>query len=270
MPGVLGLSDPGHKTVIGMVHLSPLPGTPFHEEGQFPQILERAVDAARALDVGGADGCLVQTVDRVYSVDDDSDPARTVAMGLIVREIVRATGKDFEVGVQLMRNALRASLAVAKVAGGSFIRAGGLVGMTLTAHGMVTAQPLRVMEYRAKIHAQDIKVIADIDSQHYRWFEGGKPTAQVAGSAAFVGADAVALGSPDDERTLAMIASVRAAQPDLPIILAGHTDHDNAGRLLAAADGAFVGTCLQPSGWGGPIDVERVRAYVRAARSVAP
>ena len=34
-----------------------------------------------------------------------------------------------------MRNALKASLAVAKVAGGSYIRAGALVGATLTPQG---------------------------------------------------------------------------------------------------------------------------------------
>jgi len=38
------------------------------------------------------------------------------------------------------------------------------VGMTLTAHGMVEANPLDVMEYRSKINAWDVKVIAEVDS----------------------------------------------------------------------------------------------------------
>lgn len=256
------------KAVLGMIHLHPLPGTPLYEEGSFGRTLETAVRSARALHAGGATGCLVQTVDRVYSVEDDSDPARTAAAALIVQAVRQATAEDFQVGVQLMRNALKASLAVAKVAGGTFIRAGAVVGMTLSAHGMVKANPLDVMEYRAKINARDIKVIAEVDSMHFKWFGEAKPTGEVARAAKNVGADAVSLGDPDDDKTLGMIASVRGAAPGLPVILAGYTHHGNAARLLAAADGAFVGTCLERDGWGGEIDVERVKAYVDIVRGL--
>ena len=90
----------------------------------------------------------------------------------------------------------------------------------------------------------------------------------MAQSAKHVGADAVSLGSPDESKTLETIASVRKAVPGLPIILAGYTNHENAARLMAAADGAFVGTCLERGGWGGQIDVERVKAYVDIVRGL--
>ena len=61
----------------------------------------------------------MQTVDRVYDPGEESDPARTAAMALVVNEVAKAAGEGFQVGVQLMRNALKASLAVAKVAGGA-------------------------------------------------------------------------------------------------------------------------------------------------------
>ncbi|MGW2280444.1 BtpA/SgcQ family protein [Streptomyces sp. NPDC001770] len=261
---------PGRKTVIGMIHLQPLPGTPLHEEGTFRKTLDIAVASALALQEGGANGCLVQTVDRLYGTGDDCDPARAVAIGLITDAIARATGRspDFRIGVQIMRNALSASLAVAKIGGGSFVRAGALVGMTLTPHGMVTADPLRTAEYRRRISAQDIGIVADVDSTHFRWFGGGKTTGEVARVARGVGADAVCLGDPEESLTLEMIASVRSAAPGLPVVLAGHTHHENARRLLAAADGAFVGTCLERGGWGGRIDVDLVRDYVGIARSL--
>ncbi|MFF4279186.1 BtpA/SgcQ family protein [Streptomyces kronopolitis] len=256
----------GHKLVLGMVHLKPLPGTPFHRPHGFPEILDTAVASARALYEGGADGCLIQTVDRVYSVADESDPARTVAMGLIARAAVEATGGDFRVGVQMMRNATRASLAVAQVAGGDFVRAGALVGQTLTAHGMVRPDPLEVMSYRRSIDAEHVGIVADIDSMHFTWHGGEKTTPEVARAARTVGADAVSLSHPDPRIALEMIASVREAVPHLPLILAGHTNHDNAARLLAAADGAFVGTCLERDGWGGTVDADLVRRYVDLVR----
>jgi len=255
------------KAVLGMIHLGTMPGTPFYEEGSYEATLETALASAVALAEGGADGCLVQTVDRVYTTKDESDPARVAGVANIVRAIDQATPPDFQIGVQIMRNALKASVAVAKVCNGSYVRCGALVGATLTAHGLVEANPLDVMQYRAAIHAEHVKMIAEVDSMHFKWF-GGKPVAEVARSARTVGAAAVSLGDPDEETALRMIHEVREAVPGLPIILAGYTNHENAARLLAAADGAFVGTCLEQGGWGGRIDVERVRAYVEIVRSI--
>ena len=61
-----------NKVVIGMVHLLPLPGTPFYEEGNVETALAKAVADATALEQGGADGCLIQTVDRIYPPTDDA------------------------------------------------------------------------------------------------------------------------------------------------------------------------------------------------------
>ncbi len=44
------------KIVIGMVHLLPLPGTPFYQEGNVERALTKAVADATALYHGGADG----------------------------------------------------------------------------------------------------------------------------------------------------------------------------------------------------------------------
>jgi hypothetical protein len=88
-----------------MVHLPPLPGTPIDDAR--PAVRE----SPGALAEGGADGCLVQTVDRVYHPGEDSDPARTAAMALVVNANSQATDESFQIGVQLIRNALKASLA---------------------------------------------------------------------------------------------------------------------------------------------------------------
>jgi predicted TIM-barrel enzyme len=111
-------------------------------------------------------------------------------------------------------------------------------------------------------------MIADIHSMQFRWLGEPKPVELIAKAARKAGADAVSLGDRDEQKTLALITAVRESLPDLPIILAGYTNHDNAKRLLAAADGAFVGTCIEKGGWGGQIDVERVKAYVDIVRGL--
>jgi len=249
------------KTIIGMVHLAPMPGTPFYKEGSFHKTLDRAVADATALYRGGASGCLVQTIDKVYPTEDEADPARVAAVANIVNEISKATGPDFYIGVQILRNALKASLAVAKVSGGSFLRCGALVGSTMTSDGIMEANPLAVMEYRKRLDAMNIKLIAEIYSMHFKALDG-TPVVELAKAAMNAGADAVSIGSPDETLTVSMISDIRDALPDAPIFLAGYTNHDNAQRMLALVDGAFVGSCLEIGAWGSAVDEARVRAYM--------
>src|SRR5256886_12031393 len=80
------------KVVIGMVHLLPLPGTPFYQEGTMEQTLEKAVADATALYHGGADGCLVQTVDGVYPTADETDSAGCAAKAAVSNAVAVAHG----------------------------------------------------------------------------------------------------------------------------------------------------------------------------------
>ena len=47
------------KAIIGLVHLGRMPGTPFYEEGTYEDTFEKALRDAKALEEGGATGCLV-------------------------------------------------------------------------------------------------------------------------------------------------------------------------------------------------------------------
>ena len=129
------------KAVLGMLHLGAMPGTPFYEDNSYEATFERAMQDARALYEGGATGCLVQTVDRAYPAEDEADYARVVGVAHVVRAIAQMTGPEFQIGVQIMWNALKPSLAVAKVSGGSFLRCTALIGATMSPAGLVQANP---------------------------------------------------------------------------------------------------------------------------------
>lgn len=255
------------KVVIGMVHLLPLPGTPFYQEGNVEQALDKAVADATALYQGGADGCLIQTVDRVYPSTDEADYARVAAMAAIAKAVSDATGPEFQIGIQIMLNALKASVAVATVCGGSFLRCTALVGATLTAAGIVQANPHEFLTYRARIGAHRIKLIAEVHSMHFQWM-GDRPVAAVARMAMRAGAHAVEVAHPDEDTNAKLVRDIKQALPDLPVILGGHTTHENVARRLAAADGVFVGTCLKFDGRDGRVDIERVREYVNIVASL--
>jgi len=257
------------KVVIGLVHLLPLPGTPFYEEGNTAKALDKAVADATALYEGGADGCLVQTVDRIYPVGEAADYARVAAMSKIVTAVAQATGPEFQIGVQILWNALKASLAVAQVCGGTFLRCNAFVGSTMTPAGVAHADPVAFQNYRSQLRAHNIKLIAEADGMHFRWLDGSKSTADVARMAVSAGAHAIEVAHPNEETNARMVREIKAAMPNLSVILGGHTNHENAARRLALADGAFVGSCFETEGWGSHINKEQVSRYVEIVSNIS-
>lgn len=259
----------GHKKlVIGLVHLKPLPGTPLYEEGGLEAVIEKALGDSVALNRGGADGCLVQTVDHIYPAGDDADYARVSAMSVIVHEVQKHTDPDFEVGVQIMWNSITPSLGVAKVCGGSFVRCTALIGTTASAYGLVNANPLKVQNYRKLIGAQNIGMVAEIEGYHFHWLGREISIQQKAHMAMSAGADAVEILHPDEETNNRMVHDIKAMNPDIPVILGGKTNLENVARRMKEADGAFVGSCFEGEKWGGSVDESIVCEYVDIVRSL--
>lgn len=249
------------KVVLGMVHLGALPGTPFSVDGGYEPVREKALRDALALQAGGADGCVVQNAgDRFFAIDA-ADPVIIAAMADIVRAIDQATGPAFQIGVQILRNDLKASLAIANVCGGSFLRCGALIGSTVTASGIMQGDPYAFQAYRTRIRAERIRLIAEIHSMHFSWM-GGRPVADIARNARGAGADAVGICDPDESLAIRLIDEVKAGAPGIPVIVGGYTDHGNVARLLARADGAIVGSAFEGGSRGGAIDADAVREYV--------
>jgi membrane complex biogenesis BtpA family protein len=255
------------KVIIGMVHLLPGPGTSGYEEGNFEKSLDKAVRDAMALERGGADGCLIQTLDQVFPTDDQADYARVAMMAAITQAVSQVTSPAFQIGVQILLNAISASLAVARVCGGSFLRCTGLIGEGDTQWGVVKADPESFFAYREKLGAQNVKLIVEVEGMHFHWRGEPRPIGEIAKTAAAMGVDAVEIAHPDETTNLSLIREIKQAVPGLPVILGGYTRHENAARRLAEADGAFVGTCIEDQ-WGGSILEHKVREYIDIVRAL--
>lgn len=255
------------KQVLGLIHLLPLPGTPHYTPGNEMRALEKAVRDAQALHAGGADGGLIQTIDRVYPVGEAVDPARLAAMAMITHRVSEELPASFQIGVQILWNASRASLAVAHTCGGSFLRCNAFVGSTHSAYGVAEADPMAMLHYIRLLGAERIRLIAEIHSMHFHAREA-LSLARLAEYAVQCGAHAVEIAEPDPGHCRRMIDEIKTAVPSLPVILGGHTHHGNVAEMLAEADGAFVGTCFQPDGWGTYISRDRVSAYVDKVRAL--
>lgn len=263
-----GASNTRRKMVIALVHLKPMPGTPFYQEGDMQRSIDKALRDVEALVEGGADGCLLQTVERVYPLGDEADYARVAGMAAVASAVRAIAPPSFKIGVQIMWNGIRPSLAVAKTCGGDFVRCAAFVGASESPYGVLQGDPLTVLTYRRQIGADDVGLVAEVNGMHYQWHGPEKSTAEIARMAANSGAEAVEIAHADEQRNQELVREIKAAHPNLPVMLGGHTKHENAKRRLADADGAFVGTCLESGAWGSNIDVAKVKSYVDIVRSI--
>ena len=259
----------GKKLAIGLVHLKPLPGTPLYQEGDLELSIEKALKDTEALIKGGADGCLVQSVDKIYPSTDDTDYARVAGIALVTNEVRKLAGPDFKIGIQLMWNCITPSLAVAKVCKADFTRCTAMLGTTSSNFGTIEANPMKVQSYRRYIGAQDVDMIAEISGYHFHAGEYDKGHIQtLAQSAMTVGADAVEIMSRDEELNNRMVEDIKALPGNIPVVLGGGTNLENVKRRMKYADAALVGACFEGTNWGGNIDPEIVKEYVGLLRSI--
>ncbi|MEA4897206.1 BtpA/SgcQ family protein [Bacillota bacterium Meth-B3] len=257
----------GKKLVIGLVHLVPMLGTPLYQDGNLDKMTKKAIEDCLTLKKNGADGGLIQTVDVYYPSTDDTDYARVAGLAAVTARVRDAVGDDFLVGAQIMWNCITPSLAVCKTAGAVFTRCTALAGNTESMFGMIEANPLKVAEYRRKIEAMDIGMLAEISGYHHVGEYSSENVKSLARTSMHLGANAVEVCSRDFEQNERLVKDVKAAG-NIPVILGGGTDADNCKDRLRYADGALVGTAFEGGKWGGPIIGSIVSDYVRNVRAL--
>jgi membrane complex biogenesis BtpA family protein len=258
----------GKKLVFGLIHLKPFPGTPYYKEGDLELSIEKALANAKALIQGGADGCLIQSVDKVYPATDDTDYVRVASLSVISNEVRRMAGPDFKIGVQLMWNCITPSLAVAKACRADFTRCTALIGSSESIYGPIEANPLKVMNYRNSINAQNVDMIAEISGYHFLGEYNKHNLQTLARGAMTVGANAVEIYNPDEDLNNRMVCDIKELSNDIPVVLGGGTDIENVQRRMKYADAVLVGRCFENGNWGGNIDPETVKEYVGRLRSI--
>ncbi len=258
-------------TVVGMVHLPPLPGAPgYDEEGGRDRIRSRAVSDARALASGGCDAVMVENFGDVpfypESVPKHVVASMTDLVGRIERDV------DCPVGVNVLRNDAEAAVSVASATGASFVRVNVHAGARVTDQGVVEGRAHETIRLRSRLDA-DVAVLADIAVKHSAALGERRSLDEAVDDVVTRGlADAVVVsgrgtGHAVDEDQLARAARA-CGRHDIPLFVGSGVTADTVTKCLAHADGVVVGTALKIDGeTTNRVDEERVRAVVEAARS---
>ena len=257
------------KPIIGMVHLLPLPGSPSYDFYGMEAVIEHALRDAEALVSGGVDALMVENMwDLPYYVGMEVPPEEMTAQAVAARAVVEAV--EVPVGVNVIHNGGRVTLAIAVAAGADFIRVCLLTGARVWDTGEFDRGcAAELLRWRKNLGAEHIKLFADVDKKHSVAFPGIDLATHVEWTEFYL-ADALIV-SGKMTGAAPELEKVRRARElaTRPILMGSGTTADNIARFLQYADGAIVGTALKVDGIAeNLVDVERVKRYMSEVRAV--
>jgi uncharacterized protein len=256
------------KPIIGMVHCWPMPGAPGYTGYGVGAVVENALRDAEALAEGGVDGLIVENMwDIPFRAGSHIQPESIAAHAVVAAAVRREI--DLPLGINVVHNGGVALLGIALAAGASFMRVCMFAGAGVWDSGdWDEGCAAELMRRRAELHAEHIKIFADVDKKHSVRFPGIDLATHIEWTR-FFGADAMIVSGrmTGDAPDLAKVREAKALAGDTPLLLGSGTDESNIAAFLGVADGAIVGTSLKVDGrCENPVDVERVRRLVERVR----
>ena len=253
------------KTLIGVVHLLPLPGSP-RWQGNLEQLIEFAVNDADSYERGGADAVFVENFGDIPFTKSGVAP-ETIATMAAAGRAIRAKVK-LPIGFNVLRNDARAALALSAACGGNFIRVNVHTGAMLTDQGLIEGDAYETLRYRERI-CPGAEILADVHVKHAVTL-GNWPLDMAARDTLERGlADALIVsGTGTGEATnVSDLEIVRRACPTAKILLGSGITAENV-RNYSQADGFIVGSSLKTEGkLANPVDPQRVSKLVKAIRA---
>ena len=254
------------RALIGMVHLSPLPGSP-RWAGSMSAVIDRALADAGALADNGFDALLLENFGDVPFAPGRVEAATVAALAVVADHVGRAVPR-VPLGVNVLKSDARAALAIATAVGARFIRVNVHAAAVVADQGIVQTDAYHTLRDRRLLGA-DVRIFADVQGKHAVPL-GAIDLEQHARDLVHRGlADALIVsGRATGEPTaLGDLKRVRDAVPGVAVLVGSGVTPETAAELLSVADALVVGSWLKRDGdVRNPIDPARVRRLVQAAR----
>ncbi len=257
------------RALIGVIHLSPLPGSP-RWGGSMDAVVADAIRDAQAYVEGGADALVIENFGDV-PFTSGTVPAETVAAMSHVGTLVRREGVRLPIGYNVLRNDPASALGLAAATGGAFIRVNVHSGAMVTDQGIIEGKAFYSVRLRQQL-CPDVKIFADVHVKHAEPLAGGRITdaAQDVLHRGLADGLIVSGSATGDAVDIEDLRMARAACPEAPIYVGSGSNAHNAGRFLQFANGLIVGSSVKRDGLlANPVDPKRVDALRRAMDSGA-
>lgn len=249
------------RPVLGGMLFPPLLGAPRQTLSTF-EAVDRIVAEAKDFEAAGVRGLTLENVgDNPFPRDEAA--TETVAAFAIIAAAVRKA-VDIPIGINIMRNSWQAAMAIAAAVDADYVRINVLGDALASDQGIIQGCASELLRYRKYLGAEKVRIFADVDCKH-----GGpltsRPLDVIARDTAYRQmADVLLVTGTDSDTppTLEDIETVRAAVPDVPVVIASGMSDDRV-DLVKAANGTTIGTYARNWDIDGPIDIDRVRNFVK-------
>jgi membrane complex biogenesis BtpA family protein len=251
-----------HPTVIGMIHLPPLAGSPRYA-GDWLALQHAVLRDTAALTQGGVDALMLENF-------GDSPffpgrvPAETVAQMTALAALVKSE-MDLPLGINVLRNDGQTALAIALAVEAAFIRVNVLCGARVTDQGLIQGIAHDLLRDRARLQAENIAILADVDVKHSAPLARLPLAQEVADLLERGGADGVIVsGTGTGQATSAEeVQQVTNFAGTIPVFVGSGVSLESAINFLPAAAGFIVGTNFKQDGKPeNPVDQTRVREFM--------
>lgn len=258
-----------NKSLIGMVHVRALPGTPTNATS-VELIAAQAVHDARILLEAGFDALIIENLhDRPYVQGPLLGPEIVACMTRVGLEVAAET--SLPIGVQILSCGNIHAMAVASAIGAQFIRCENFAFSHVADEGLlVEAEAGRLLRYRRSIGAEEIRIFADVKKKHASHaITSDMDIKQMALGVQFFRADGIvvtgeATGEPTHPEDVAYVKD----HVDVPVFVGSGVTPESVPDLLEHADALIVGSYSKVDGkWDNEIDPHRCAALVGAVRS---
>jgi membrane complex biogenesis BtpA family protein len=221
-------------------------------------------DDVLALQDAGVDGLLFcNEHDLPYSIGVGVEVA--VAQAAVIGRLKPDIRVPF--GVDLLWDP-KSALAVARATDAAFVREV-FTGVFDSDMGLLAPDFGELAGYRHAIGGDEIAIFTNVTPEFSRSMSG-RPVAERARGAAFLGADALLISGPQAGApvNLAELREAKESAGDVPVLANTGVNDQNAAEILATADGVIVGTHLKIDGstWNA-VDPQRARRMVEIVRA---
>ena len=259
---------PEKKSLIGMIHVQALPGTPQNHLS-VSEIAAQAVKEAKVLAASGMQAIMLENMHDVPYLNRVVGPEIISALTRICSE-VRAVS-ELPMGLQILAGANQAALSVAQAAELQFIRAEGFVFGHMADEGLLQSDAGELLRFRKHIGADQIHIFTDIKKKHSSHAMTSDVSLEDTVEAAeFFLSDGVIItgthtGKPVNQEALRGVF----ASAHLPVLVGSGVTPIGLLQIIDKADAFIVGSYFKKDGnWKNEPDPQRIEALVQARQDL--
>jgi len=258
-----------NKAIIGMIHISALPGTP--KSFQNPNtIISLAIKEALIYQKSGLKIVMIENMHDVPYLKSKIGHEISSLMAIIGYEIKQKT--DLYCGIQILAGANEAALGAAFAANLDFIRAEGFVFGHVADEGYIDASASELLRYRKNIGADKIPVFTDIKKKHSSHaITTDVDIVETAKAAEFFLSDGIILTgkSTAEQADIKELKKVKETVK-LPVLIGSGITDTNISDYYEFADGFIIGSYFKKKGdWQNPPEPKRIIKLLDAVHALA-